>query len=233
MSTNSHTAIALELAALVRDLQQSSHIDAESALRDLMKSSVTSVPGAECAGITQMLAGGAVESLAATDDAAVTLDHIQQEHREGPCLSAAWEQHTIVVDDLAADGRWPRFRDEALRRTDIRSIMSFRLFNGPRAVGALNFYTDRADVFGDEAVEVGLVFATHAAIVWDVQRRDEQFRSALASRDIIGQAKGMLMERFDINAVQAFELLKRLSQDGNTPLVDVARRLVHCDHPLP
>lgn len=233
MSTDFHTSIALELAALVRDLQQSGQPNAEIALNDLVQSAVKSVPGADFAGITQAAGCGAIDSVAATDDAAVTLDEIQRRHGEGPCLSAAWDNQTIVVDDLTTDHRWPRYRRDALDSTTVRSVMSFRLFSGPRGVGALNFYADRPGVFGDEAVEVGLVYATHAAIAWDVQRRDEQFRSALASRDIIGQAKGMLMERFNIDAVRAFELLKRLSQDGNIPLADVARRLVHVDHPTP
>jgi AmiR/NasT family two-component response regulator len=60
-------------------------------------------------------------------------------------------------------------------------------------------------------------------------RRHEQFRSALASRDLIGQAKGILMERFDLNAVTAFDLLRKLSQESNTKLVDVADRLVNRD----
>jgi AmiR/NasT family two-component response regulator len=69
-------------------------------------------------------------------------------------------------------------------------------------------------------------------LAWNMVRRDEQFRSALASRDIIGQAKGMIMERFRIDAVQAFELLKRLSQSSNTALVVVARQLVESErHP--
>lgn len=70
------------------------------------------------------------------------------------------------------------------------------------------------------------MLATHAALAWHMVRRDEQFRSALASRDVIGQAKGMLMERFDLDAVRAFELLKRLSQNMNTPLADVAQQVV-------
>jgi len=80
-------------------------------------------------------------------------------------------------------------------------------------------------------VELGLIFATHTALTWNLLRRDEQFKSALASRDIIGQAKGMIMERFNIDAVQAFELLKRLSQNSNAPVAEIARRLVYADHP--
>jgi AmiR/NasT family two-component response regulator len=94
----------------------------------------------------------------------------------------------------------------------------------------LNFYAEHSNAFDDEAAELGLILATHTAVGWNMVRRDEQFRSALASRDIIGQAKGMVMERFKIDAVQAFELLKRLSQNSNTPLAAVARQLVESAH---
>jgi AmiR/NasT family two-component response regulator len=71
-----------------------------------------------------------------------------------------------------------------------------------------------------------VIFSAHVALAWGMLRRDEQFRSGLASRDRIGQAKGIVMERFDVDAVQAFELLKRLSQQSNTKLVDIAQRVI-------
>lgn len=74
--------------------------------------------------------------------------------------------------------------------------------------------------------------ATHIALAWSMMRRQDQFRSALASRDIIGQAKGVIMERFDLDAVEAFELLTRLSQQSNTRVVDIAAALIDSEHPL-
>jgi AmiR/NasT family two-component response regulator len=68
-------------------------------------------------------------------------------------------------------------------------------------------------------------------LAWHLGLRDREFRRALASRDVIGQAKGILMERFGIDAVRAFELLKRLSQESNTAVVDIAERLVNADRP--
>jgi AmiR/NasT family two-component response regulator len=109
--------------------------------------------------------------------------------------------------------------------------MSFALFADQKKMGALNFYGEQPRVFDDDAVEVGLIIATYTALAWKLVRREEQFRSALGSRDIIGQAKGMLMERFKIDAVQAFELLKRLSQNSNTPVAVVARRIIESEHP--
>ena len=69
-------------------------------------------------------------------------------------------------------------------------------------------------------------------MAWNAARRDEQFKRALASRDIIGQAKGMIMERYGVDAVQAFELLRKLSQNSNVPLIQVATDLVVKRHPL-
>jgi AmiR/NasT family two-component response regulator len=71
-----------------------------------------------------------------------------------------------------------------------------------------------------------LVFAAHSSVAWNSARRDEQFKNALASRDTIGQAKGMIMERYGVDAVQAFELLRKLSQDSNVPLIKVATQIV-------
>jgi GAF domain-containing protein len=159
------------------------------------------------------------------------LDKIQYARREGPCLSAAWQQHMIRIDDLTSEARWQAFCRDAVEQSPIRSVMSFQLFADQKKMGALNFYAEQAGVFDDDAVEAGLILATHTALAWKLVRREEQFRSALGSRDIIGQAKGMLMERFAIDAVQAFELLKRLSQSSNEPLAAVARQLVETEHP--
>ncbi len=71
-----------------------------------------------------------------------------------------------------------------------------------------------------------MIFAAHTSVAWNSARRDEQFRRALSSRDMIGQAKGMIMERYGVDAVQAFELLRKLSQDSNVPLIQVATDLV-------
>lgn len=104
--------------------------------------------------------------------------------------------------------------------------MAFQLFIADRTMGALNVYAEEPNAFDDESEEVGLIFATHSAVAWNSARRDEQFRRALESRDAIGQAKGMIMERYSIGSIQAFEMLRKLSQDSNVPLARVAQELV-------
>jgi hypothetical protein len=118
------------------------------------------------------------------------------------------------------------YRRDVLEQTPIRTIMSFQLFIAGETMGALNVYAETPHVFGRESRDVGLVFAAHSSVAWNAARRDEQFKRALASRDTIGQAKGMIMERYGVDAVQAFEVLRKLSQDSNVPLVQVASELV-------
>ena len=213
-------------------LLQQEVTDGEAMLSELTENAVKVVPGADHAGITVADRSGSVRTAASsTSRYPAMIDKIQQTHRQGPCLSAAWQQHMIRIDDLAHEERWPAFSRDAFEQSPIRSILSFQLFADQKSMGALNFYAEQPAIFDDDAVEAGLILATHAALAWKLVRREEQFRSALGSRDIIGQAKGMLMERFKIDAVQAFELLKRLSQNTNTPVAAVARQVVESEHP--
>jgi GAF domain-containing protein len=214
------------LADSMQSLRSSDDAEGELSLAELTDAALKAIPGADYAGITVAHRGGEVTSASATHYYVTSLDELQQHHGQGPCLSAAWNQSVIQVGDLEVDYRWPQFRLDAIARTPIRSLLCLQMFADHKTMGTLNFYADQPDAFDDAAVEIGVIYATHAALAWRLLRRDREFRSALASRDLIGQAKGMIMERFGIDAVQAFELLKRLSQSSNTPVVDVARQLV-------
>lgn len=231
MAASRRSELIREVAELVQTLQQQQDSDVDTVLGELTENAVRAMPGAQYAGITVASRDGKVRTASATDRYPELLDEIQQRHDEGPCLSAGWEHHMMRINDLTRERRWPAYCLEAAEETPIRSIMSFQLFAEHHSMAALNFYAERPNAFDDDAAELGLILATHTALAWNMLRRDQQFRSALASRDIIGQAKGMIMERFNIDAVQAFELLKRLSQSSNTPLVVVARELVESEHP--
>jgi transcriptional regulator with GAF, ATPase, and Fis domain len=230
MTAGRPSGLIHEVAELAQTLQRQQNTDVDTVLGELTQSAASAMPGAQHAGITIASRNGKVRTASATDRYPALLDEIQQRHDEGPCLSAAWEHHVIRIDDMAIEDRWPVYCRDAIEETPIRSVMSYQLFADNHDMGALNFYAEQSNAFDDEAAELGLILATHTAVGWNMVRRDEQFRSALASRDIIGQAKGMIMERFKIDAVQAFELLKRLSQNSNTPLAAVARQLVESAH---
>jgi GAF domain-containing protein len=229
VARNPHTGAILQIGELVQSLQQRQESDVDTVLSELINTAVGAMPGAHYAGITVAFRTGQVQTASATDRYPAMLDTIQQRHSQGPCLSAAWEHHLIRIDDMALDGRWPAYCRDAIEQTPIRSAVSFQLFADHHQLGALNFYADQPRAFDEDATEMGLILATHAAVAWTTVRRDAQFRSALASRDIIGQAKGMIMERFKVDAVQAFELLKQLSQSSNSQLAAVARQLVESE----
>jgi hypothetical protein len=108
----------------------------------------------------------------------------------------------------------------------------FILFVQCRTLGALSLYSREAHAFTESSGNIGRVFAQHAAVAMFAAAAEGQFRTALASRDVIGQAKGMLMERYGIDAADAFKLLKRLSQENNTLLRHVAQQVIENPTPL-
>jgi GAF domain-containing protein len=195
-------------------------------IAELAEHAAVEIPGAQYAGVTVTRNAKHIDTPAATHKWPILLDEIQQLHREGPCLTAAWEEKIIHVADLEADDRFPLYRRDALEQTPIRSIMAFQMFIAGETMGALNVYAEEAHAFGQESRAIGLIFAAHSSVAWNAARRGEQFKRALASRDTIGQAKGMIIERYGVDAVQAFELLRKLSQDSNVPLLEVATELV-------
>jgi hypothetical protein len=232
LTLNSQSAMYLRVTHLVSDLHRRASFDTPALLRELIERAAESVPGAQYSGITVTQKRRRNETAAATHRYPVILDEIQSRFKQGPCLKAAALQRSVRIDDLAGDDRWPLFRDEAVKRTPIRSVLSFGMFKEGGVSAALNFYAEPTNAFDEGSVNLGLIFATHAALVWNMVRRDQQFRVALVSRDIIGQAKGRLMERFDIDAAEAFGMLKQMSQDSNTPIAQVAQRVTGRDSSL-
>jgi ANTAR domain/GAF domain len=223
--------VATQLADMIADLDRHG-TETTVGLHDLIGSGARHVAGCQYAGITLADKTKAVSNVAATHRYPMVLDAIQNRCGEGPCLEAVWEHHMMHVEDLNIDQRWPDYQRHALEQTPIRSILSFELFADSSSMAALNFYAEHPHAFTDESLEIGGVFATHVALAWSMMRRQDQFRSALASRDVIGQAKGVVMERFNLDAVEAFELLSRLSQQSNIKLIEVATSLIDSEHPL-
>ena len=133
---------------------------------------------------------------------------------------------TIHVADLTTDERFPLYARDALAETPIRSVMAFQMWIAGETMGALNVYAETPNAFGPQTREIGLVFAAHSSVAWNAARRDEQFKKALASRDVIGQAKGMLMERYGVNAIQAFDLLAQAVAGLEHALIQIAADLV-------
>jgi GAF domain-containing protein len=219
-------ATHLRIAQIVQDLYGRPDTDSDTVIAELAEHAAVEIPGAEYAGVTVTRNAKQIDTPATTHKWPLLLDEIQQRHGEGPCLTAAWEEKTIHVADLTTDERFPLYARDALAETPIRSVMAFQMWIAGEQMGALNVYAETAHAFGPQTREIGLIFAAHSSVAWNAARRDEQFKRALTSRDVIGQAKGMLMERYGVNAIQAFDLLRKLSQDSNTPLIQIAADLI-------
>ncbi|GAA1458542.1 GAF and ANTAR domain-containing protein [Williamsia maris] len=220
------------LAAQVAELQNTdvSDEDVETLLTSLTEGAVSAIPAASHACIT-VVEHGEVMTIAPTDAVAARLDELQSKHDIGPCLDAAWEQHPVLIGDYTTDERWPLFIEDVVAQTPVRSSLSFQLHRDATSMSAFNLHADSAQAFDTEAQRVGSVFAANTALALHSRTWSHQFEEALASRDDIGQAKGILMERYTVDADQAFDMLKQISQTSNTKLVELARRLIDIDHP--
>ena len=214
--------IARQLSELARELR--ADLTAEALLHHIVMAAVTEVPGAQYAGIT-LVTGKEFATTAASGGLAERIDRAQYETGEGPCLDAARHHETVRCDDLRADDRWPRFARQAAG-LGVLSVLSVQLFAGGDSFGALNLYAGHTAAFGQDSESTGILLASHAALAMAAARRHTGLLTAMDSREVIGQAKGILMERYKINGIEAFGLLVASSQAVNRKLRHVAEHLV-------
>lgn len=220
--------LVAEIAAVANALLSGNTL--EETLQQVVSTAVSAMDGCDSAGVF-VVDGRAVRSVAYTSDAVVELDRFQDTLDEGPCLDAASSAAVVYVSDLSEDDRYPRFRAAAMS-ADIRTVLACPLStDGMR--GALNLYARLPNAFGatDRAKGTILAALAGAAIASTSRRADLQsqnlnLQAALVSRELIGQAQGILMERERVSAEQAFDILRRASQHLNEKLRDVAQTLV-------
>lgn len=215
--------ITTRITEVINDLRVESN-DQEAVLRAISKAAVDTIDNAEYASVT-LVTRGRIETPVMFGDLAGKCDDLQRELGEGPCVRAAVDDIPVRIDDLANDPRWPRFA-AAASALGVASMACFCLYIDGNDFGALNLHSTTPFAFDDETCSLAELFAAHCATTFGAVREKEQLRNALGSRDLIGQAKGMLMERYRIDADAAFLLLARLSQESNTKLVDVAANVV-------
>nr|WP_243866995.1 GAF and ANTAR domain-containing protein [Actinophytocola oryzae] len=206
------------------------------ALERVIRAARDTVAPADVVSVTLRSPDGTFHTPVETDAIATELDQLQYEFGEGACVEAARPDGPAmaVSTDLAADPRWRRFGPAAAER-GFRSLLSTALLPDavpPRLSGALNVYSRRLTAFTNRDRDVLLLFATHASLavaMTEAVTRSElelqHLRHAVASRDVIGQAKGILMARRNLSAAEAFDVLRRTSQDNNVKLRELAETL--------
>ena len=215
--------LATRLAAFARELQQQDH--PAEVLATIVAGALRLVPGAQEGSVSMVVARRTVHSQAASSDLPREVDALMEQVGQGPCLDAVWEQQTVAVPDMVSESRWPEFSARAAR-LGVGSMLSFQLYVEGDNLGALNLFARAAGAFDDDSSRVGELFASHAAVAYAATQREAALERALVSRQLVGQAQGILMERGRLTAEQAFAQLTRASQDRNVKLHEVARRLV-------
>ena len=201
----------------------------EGSLELVVKLAVATVDACDAAGVF-VVRDERIVTAASSDPVVDQLDRLQLEHDEGPCLDAVSEGGSSCADDLAVDPRWPRF-GPAAAAIGIHSALAFRL--SEEHTSALNLYARTPAAFRASDQATGVIFATLAGIALDAataRAADEQrvvnLHEALLTRELIGQAQGILIEREHITAEEAFDVLRRASQHLNVKVREVATTLV-------
>jgi GAF domain-containing protein len=196
----------------------------EDLLQRALALAIDIVPGCEQAGIS-LLQNRVVETPASVGPLAATCDKLQEELGDGPCVSALLEAAIIRIDDVRGDERWPEFSAGAAR-AGLGSMLACRLATQRDKLGALNLYATEPGSFTEESEAMAAGYAAHVSLALSALDRETNLRRALQSREVIGQAMGILIERHRITASQAFDVMVHASQRTNVKLRVIADELV-------
>jgi hypothetical protein len=194
----------------------------EESLRTVIGMAVSCAP-CDQASITVLGPGRTLETVAASDDRITKADRLQYDLREGPCLDAVFTDGVFQVADLTADSRWPQWSPLAAG-LGLGALLAVHLYTDT-ALGALNLYSEHPRGYDDLDVEIAKVVAAHASVVLAYTRAQQNLWRAIDTRNLIGQAQGILMARYGLTADRAFAVLTRYSQARHTRLAVVAEEL--------
>ncbi|WP_405056776.1 GAF and ANTAR domain-containing protein [Kribbella sp. NBC_01505] len=177
------------------------------------------------AGVALVVRGGRLEIPAVTDPVVADIYQLQASGTAGPLTESMKHRTTVLVGDTVSDPRWP---DWAARVVElgVRSVLDVPLTTSAGTVGVLGLYSAHPDAFGADEEAIAHILARHASVAVATARHEETMSAAVDARKLVGQAMGILMERYAIDGDRAFAILRRYSQDTNTKLRDVAQQLI-------
>ena len=200
--------------------------DLTAILETLVRGARDALPDIDHAGISIAHRRGRIETLATTGPFVDQLDALQYELDEGPCVHAVRSGEPVVrVQDARHEERWPRFMPVAVSR-GLRSQLGLRLYTGQRTIGVLNLYSTTSDTLTDEVVSMAELFAAYLTVAMGRAQTSDATDSLLVTRQLIGQATGVVMQRYTLSAGRAFEYLLRISSLSNVKLRDIAQEFV-------
>jgi hypothetical protein len=211
--------LAEALTAAAQQLHET--VTPRSTMRAAVRLAVHLLPGAEQAGISLIERGNRRSEVTWTDEIVPRAESVRPDHEPSPYWNQLWNAPVVRVDDSEADEG-----GLALAGLGLRSALALRLRADRRRLTVLTAYAREPRAFGEQATRVGRLFTAHVNVALDSATVREQLTEAMQTRDLIGQATGILMERLDTDAAEAFKNLVRASQRENVKLRDVARRVV-------
>jgi hypothetical protein len=220
-----HQVTTSEFVDVSRRLQAAlSPADLDNTLARITAAAVEVLPEVEYASITIRHADGRLETCAPTDDVVLDLDAAQYEFQEGPCYEAASDTAHVASPHLASETRWPRYAPVALA-AGVQAQAGIRLFDAKESNGALNLYSRTPGAF--EVLDgLGELFSHHAATAIGYAREITHLQQAVQTRQVIGQAVGIVMHQYGLDDARAFAFLARLSSHNNTKLRSVADQVI-------
>ena len=217
-----HAAALAEAARTIHTIRS-----LEDTLGLIARAAQLSIPGVDHVGISTVDRRSAITTRVATDEIVWQLDDLQHSLMEGPCVDALRESTVVTAPNIRHDARWPRYVAEAVQSTGLQSQMAVRLFlDDSGTLGGLNMYSTSAAVIDTDAPAIAELFAAHAAVAVGNARKVSNLNTALGSRKSIGQALGIIMERYHINEDGTFAFLTRASSHGNIKLNVIAQEIV-------
>ncbi len=223
MSSNPDVGQAIAVAA--RALYEGQNL--EDTLQRIVEVAQDSVPGFDQVGISTVDKKGKAHTRATAGDLVGVLDDAQYSLGEGPCVDTLRGADVVVAPHLGEDGRWPNYAPTAVEH-GVKSQLAIKLYlDKEGTMGGINLYSTTSSDVDPEAESIAELFATHAALALGNAREKETLNEALQTRQVIGTAIGIVMERYGISAERAFEFLVRASSVGNLKLRDVAQELVN------
>ena len=230
MDSGHHDGLVIALRSAARDLARPRSIrDLEQTLAQVVASAVSTVPGVD-AGSISITEHDRIDTRHPTSDLISKIDAKQSELHEGPCVTAIEDpppSGTVVASDLAGPDaeRWPRFAPYVVE-AGYRALMSTQLSVTGGVSAALNLYSATPDAFDEYAQTLAGLFGAQASVLLYGANTATHLQRAVDSRDLIGQAKGVLRERYKVDDEGAFQMLVKSSQETNMKLTAVAQWLL-------
>ncbi|KQZ88783.1 ANTAR domain-containing protein [Phycicoccus sp. Root563] len=202
--------------------------DCQEVLDTICVRAVDIIPGADHVSIASLAADRTLTSRAASDDVAALMDRLETEAGEGPCLDSILEDSFQRDEDITTTSTWPALAELTIARTPVRGMIGYRLQQGEGGRSALDVFSDTPGALTSESADIGAVLAAFTSVALtaaDRQADVENLRRGLDSNREIGKAVGLIMAAHDVDAEQAFAILRSASSRTNTKLAAIAEKI--------